>query len=90
MNAYFQIMLQLLWLFMLFTCIAIPLMMFFARFDGTKGQVGYATSQYSLGNMGGSSTFCTQFPFMQPLILECSSGVLSTAKTSELTGEPIF
>ena len=52
-------MLQLLYLMLLFSCMAVPLMLYFATFEGTKGQVGYAFSQFSLGNLGGASTYCT-------------------------------
>ena len=58
-NSYFEIMLQLFYFMLLISCLAIPLMAYFATFSGTKGSVGYYFSQFSMGNLGGASTFCT-------------------------------
>ena len=62
-NSYFTVMLQLMCLMLLISCLAVPLMLYFASFQGTKGQVGFYFSQFSLGNIGGASTYCTQANF---------------------------
>ena len=62
-NSYFQIMLQLMYFMLLISCLAIPMMYYFSTFNGTKGQVGYYFSQFSLGNIGGAKTYCIQAPY---------------------------
>ena len=59
-NSYFQIMVQLMYFMLMVSCLAVPLMLYFASFEGTRGQVGYYFSQFSMGNLGGASTYCTQ------------------------------
>ena len=58
-NSYLGVMLQLLAMMLMISCLAIPLACFFATFSGTKGQVLHYFSQFSFGNLGGSSTYCT-------------------------------
>ena len=59
-NSYFAIMLQLLLMMVLISSLAIPLMLYFATFSGTAGEVGHLYSQFTIGNLGGASTYCTQ------------------------------
>ena len=92
-NSYFQIMIQLITLFIILSCMAIPLMVFYSQFSGTYGQVGYLFSQFSMGNMGGASSYCVQTRFNQKkssVILQCTTGLLDLDAVSDLTEEPIF
>ena len=58
-NSYLNVMLQLLAMMLIISCLAIPLAVFFSTHSGTKGQVLHYFSQFSFGNLGGSSTYCT-------------------------------
>ena len=79
-------MLQLMYLMLIISCLAIPMMYYFSLFNGTKGSVGYYFSQFTLGNIGGSSTFCTQTHFNggadSSIMMQCTSGNLDLDATA--------
>jgi len=55
-NAYFEIIASLTWMFCIMSLILIPSMAIFSSYGGVKDfSVMYALDQYTLGNMGGSS-----------------------------------
>jgi len=58
LNAYFDIILQLMALMVMGMLIMTPLMLSLASFEALQGHSGYALNQFSLGNLGGSSTKC--------------------------------
>ena len=62
MNAYFQVMINLMCLMIIASCFAIPLMMRFADYSAFQNQGG--NHIYSLGNMGGSDALCEVAPLM--------------------------
>jgi len=82
MNAYFDLMLDLLYMMMFLSLLSIPLMFKFASFSGLQGSASYSLSQYSLGNLGGSNTQCSHSPFITSLSkveFSCSTGTLDTS-----------
>jgi hypothetical protein len=52
MNAYFDIIKQLLWMFIFITIFAVPSMMIFASYNGLEHSPTYAFDMFSVGNMG--------------------------------------
>ena len=93
-NSYFTTMLQLLLLMVAISCLAVPLMIYFSTFHGTNGEVGHIFSQFTLGNLGGSSTFCTQARIgshqaQTSVILQCTTGSLDIEATAHSTGLPV-
>jgi type IV secretory pathway TraG/TraD family ATPase VirD4 len=47
-----------IWLFTALSLIMLPAMLIFQSQDGLEGTYNYAKAQYSLGNMGFSSSLC--------------------------------
>ena len=48
---------------------------------------------FSMGNLGGSSTYCAQGFYQEEnsdMILQCSTGALSLTATAQTNGEEIF
>ena len=52
MNAYFDIIKQLLWMFIFITVFAVPSMMIFASYNGLAQSPTYVFDMFSVGNMG--------------------------------------
>lgn len=70
-----------------------PLMFQFANFDSLKGQQGYFINKFSLGNLGGSSTLCTQVDFMESdahFSLKCNEGLLDLDAIDSKSGYPLY
>ena len=92
-QAYFDIILQLLWLMLLCMLVTTPLMIKFANFDALNGQLAYAVNMFSLGNMGGATAQCSHALYKETdarLNLVCPTGVLNTAAVDEKSGIPLF
>mmetsp|Transcript_41366 Transcript_41366/g.54392 ORF Transcript_41366/g.54392 Transcript_41366/m.54392 type:complete len:205 (-) Transcript_41366:2339-2953(-) len=94
-NSYFSVIQQLFTLMLLISCLAVPLAAYFATFSGTNGEVLHYFSQFSIGNLGGASTYCTQTNLgdnkrKSNMILHCPTGALDLTATSQDTGLPIF
>jgi len=82
MNAYFDLMIDLLYMMLFLSLLAVPLMFKFASFSGLQGSATYSMSQYSLGNLGGANTLCSHSPFITNLSkidFSCSTGTLDTS-----------
>ena len=67
MNAYFDIILQLTYMFAFITLCSIPAMAIYATYESKNGNTGalasasgYFFNQYSLGNFGGAAIACAQ------------------------------
>jgi len=85
-NAYFDLTVQLSWMFCVMTIVMLPTMYIFSTMAGVKDiSILYALDAYTLGNMGGSSVLCNNAPLMVPGIqlgLECPSGTLNMDATA--------
>ena len=94
MYSYFEIMRQLMILMSLLMVLSIPLMCAYASYDDLAHYTEYSWNRFSLGNMGGSNAICESSEFNSegkaPLILSCSTGVISIDIKTEKTGEAIF
>jgi len=80
MNAYFDIILQLTWMMLFITVVALPCMMIFGGYD-TLAANGLGLQAYTVGNLGGSSISCAQAPLGEvgtTLALSCPTGLIST------------
>lgn len=66
MNAYFEIMLQLMYLATAISLIMVPFMCRYASFDSLQGTSGYFFNAISIGNLGGASTKCANVPLTAP------------------------
>ena len=62
MNAYFDFIKQLLYMTLGMTIFVIPFMCIFAKYDALESTSMAMFNQFSLGNMGGSQTSCSQVP----------------------------
>jgi hypothetical protein len=62
MEAYFDIIRQLGFFFLGITLFAIPIFAIYAKYDGLNDDPMHMITQFSLGNMGGSSASCSQVP----------------------------
>jgi len=58
MYAYFEILKDLMWMFLFASLFTYPLALKYMTFGELKGTSSYLFTQYSLGNMGGSDVFC--------------------------------
>ena len=58
MNAYFQIVLQLMCMVFCIMLVTVPMMMIYSTHEGLIAEPGYSFNQYTLGNFGGSDTLC--------------------------------
>jgi hypothetical protein len=58
MNAYFDIILQLTWMMLFISVVAIPVIYIFSSYSALSTSATYMFDQFSLGNMGGSSISC--------------------------------
>ena len=66
LNAYFDIIVELMVLMLLCMLVTTPLMIKYGSFDSLQGQIGYQINRFSLGNLGGSMTHCSQFYYTEP------------------------
>ena len=58
-HAYLQIMKDLILMMSIITLLAIPLLVFYSKFDALyNDDVSYSLNQYTLGNLGGANTVC--------------------------------
>lgn len=53
-NAYFDVILQLLALMIFCSILVLPILWYSASFEAHQGQTGYFITKYSIGNMGGA------------------------------------
>ena len=93
MNAYFDIIVQLMVLMLFCMCIMVPLMLKYASHDALAGHPSWYIMKFSLGNMGGSNTFCTHVPYMDTeahFNLQCNTGVLSEEALDFKTEKELF
>jgi hypothetical protein len=63
MNAYFDVILQLTYMFAFITLCSIPAMIIYANYESTGAlstAAGYVFNQFSLGNFGGAAIACAQ------------------------------
>jgi len=58
MNAYFDIILQLTWMMLFISIVALPVIYIFSSYSALSTSATYTWDQFSLGNMGGSSISC--------------------------------
>ena len=81
-NAYFDIMLSLVWMFASITIFVIPLFYAYSQNEtkALKNFGKYPITQYSLGNMGGSSVTHASAKLKLPQIyIECYTGEMHTS-----------
>ena len=93
MHSYFKVLKYLMIMMMLLMLVMVPLMLFYARHDDLEHDLTeYMWNQYSLGNLGGSEAICESRTVdnQTPLILDCTTGVISIDKIAEKTGLPVF
>ena len=93
MNAYFQIVLQLMCMVSCIMVVTVPLMLIYASHDGLSQQPGYSFNQYTLGNFGGSDALCAISTFDsedQTIPLSCATGEIQTTTVADNTGKAIF
>ena len=93
MNAYFEVVRQLLIMTAWLLIIIVPLMLMFASYDDLKLLPGYSFNQYSLGNMGGTDAFCGISTFHDDgmaIPIQCTTGIIDIDAVGEETGKPIF
>ena len=88
-------MVQLMQLMLFCLIVTIPLMSLFAKCSALEGQPGYMTNRFSLGNMGGSRTHCTQVLYASKpdakLNLQCGTGsVFNLDSLDDKTGTDLF
>jgi len=95
-NAYFDIISSITWMFCFMSLVLIPSMVIFCKYGGLKEYSKmYALDQFTLGNMGGSSVLCKNFPLAVDkvqLSLSCASGKMSTTAPAfnAVDDTPIF
>eukprot|EP00352_Strombidinopsis_acuminata_P005189 CAMPEP_0176366210 /NCGR_PEP_ID=MMETSP0126-20121128/21023_1 /TAXON_ID=141414 ORGANISM="Strombidinopsis acuminatum, Strain SPMC142" /NCGR_SAMPLE_ID=MMETSP0126 /ASSEMBLY_ACC=CAM_ASM_000229 /LENGTH=138 /DNA_ID=CAMNT_0017723545 /DNA_START=133 /DNA_END=549 /DNA_ORIENTATION=+ len=77
-NAYFDVISQLAWMFVFISIFMIPSMIKYSEYGGVKDfSPFYALDQFTLGNMGGASVLCQNVPVAFDTIqltLSCPSG----------------
>lgn len=81
MNAYFDIMKQLIFMFFWISVFFVPVFYIYSSYDGLKNAPYYPLDMWSLGNMGGSSVQCGSAPQAVAgarLSLTCPTGTFST------------
>lgn len=62
MNAYFDIIKQLICMMMFITLVIFPVFWTYMSYHGLQNQPGFVINQFSLGNLGGAQTICAQGP----------------------------
>ena len=81
-NNYFDIMKSLMWMFSMISIFMLPLMYKYSHNDqlGLQSDPLYALNQFTLGNLGGSSTTCDVKPLLVDTVsLSCAVGRLDTS-----------
>lgn len=93
MNAYFDLIKQLLFMSLWMFCLVIPFLFIYSRGSALDKTPMAIINQFSLGNLGGSSTACGQVPFGiegAAINLACQAGELNTFATDYSSGEPVI
>jgi hypothetical protein len=62
MNAYFDTLKYMMILMLILFAISVPAMTLYSSYNALQNENMYLFTKYSLGNMGGSSTFCSSAP----------------------------
>ena len=73
--------------------IMVPLALNYASHDALAGQPSEYLMKFSLGNLGGASTFCTHMPYLDPkahLNLQCNTGVFTDQAIDYKTEKELF
>jgi hypothetical protein len=86
MNAYFDIMKQLIFMFFWISVFFVPVFYIYSSYDGLKNAPYYPLDMWSLGNMGGSSVQCGSVPQSVAgarLSLTCPTGTFDTTVTQQ-------
>jgi hypothetical protein len=79
MNAYFDLLLSLTYLFMWITIFSIPTYLIFASYGAIYGESMGIVTQFSLGDMGGANTQCIGIQwYTSTMIYTCDTGVLTS------------
>ena len=63
----------------LISCIMVPLMLSYSKFSALENFPGYTINQYTMGNVGGASSFCAHAKFetmMSALSIDCPNETL--------------
>jgi len=93
-NAYFDVIAQLAWMFCIISLVMLPTMFKFAEYGGLKDiSPFYVIDQYTLGNMGGASVLCNNVPNnidQIQLQLSCPSGNLTFNTLGQVNQTQIF
>lgn len=93
MNAYFQIVLQLMCMMFLIMCVTVPMMLIYSSQNALEQLPGYSFNAYTLGNFGGSQSLCAISTFQeedQTIPLQCSAGLIQISAIADNTGKDIF
>ena len=70
-----------------------PMMISFANLEALDGQAGYFINRFSLGNLGGSMTQCSNVAYTEQgarFNLLCNSGVINVNAIDNKTGKGLF
>jgi len=62
MNAYFDTLKYMMILMSILFAISLPAMTLYSSYNALQNENMYLFTKYSLGNMGGASTFCSSAP----------------------------
>jgi len=93
-NSYFDITVQLSWMFCFITLFMLPTMFIFSSMGGVKDiSAMYSLDAYTMGNMGGASVICNNIPIeIQDIKLSfsCNSGTIDLDATGHSDGTTIF
>ena len=78
-NAFFDMMVLLIYVFIGLTVLAIPAIAIFASSNGLENYRNYVTAKFSMGNMGYSASNCYSISMgTGELLLNCNGGELSS------------
>lgn len=77
---------QMIAMMVFISVVTIPVLMIYASYSGLTDTSMAVINQFSLGNMGGSGTACSQAPLdidNATLMLTCPTGEINTAAVTE-------
>jgi len=81
LNSYLDITWLLMCKFLVIQIFFLPIVFIYSNHDALANYDYYTYSQYSLGNLGGSSTVCNAFPIsLNTATIACPAGVINGAE----------
>lgn len=93
-NSYFDITVQLSWMFCIISLVMLPTMLMFSTMAGLKDiSTMYTLDAYTMGNMGGASVICNNIPVEIEgikLSFSCPSGTIDLNAKGHADGTTIF